>query len=415
MRKPLRREEWLLFLAPVVMLVAALWAGPLRRAYFPAPVPTPAPTPALPPIPNLWESYGEFYAILPDRNGKVIYTLNSFDRKRGQLISAWDARTGTLKRAFCGSRMLSRNGIALSDDGRKLAYTNDNYADEKTRDRVRIGIYDAKRGMRLQTLGNKPNPGTVIFLPHSHTLFVGMDGYFQIWNTDNGKLLKQKAWREDGAIANYLRLPCVSRDGRVLAVMHTDEQSEYANGGRDEIGLFSTRSWKRRRVLSWPHSSINALAFIGNGQTLLARTTSWYWAKKKSGANDVYPVTKLRFINLQTRRERVIETSPQWINNDLVVSPDRKYFALYQKFSATTPPVNRAANLLWEKSFLEIRDGFTGKKIASLHANEGFGNLSLAFAPDNSALYFSNYGLERWPRSKWKIGVAYSDIRMRGR
>ena len=121
-------------------------------------------------------------------------------------------------------------------------------------------------------------------------------------------------------------------------------------------------------------------------------------------------------VDLKTRRERVVRTYQNYRDADVAVSPDGKYFALCETFTATTPPVNQTAAILWKKSFIEIRDGFSGKKIASLRADEGFhSNTAMVFASDNSALYFRNRVMERWPRARWKIGVPYSKIRAPGK
>jgi hypothetical protein len=214
-----------------------------------------------------------------------------------------------------------------------------------------------------------------------------------------------------------LRCPDVSRDGRTLALLRSEAQSgdAYANGRRDEIGLFSTRNWKRRDVISWPQTSIEKVAFCGDGQTLLILTSTFYWAKKKSGANDVYPVMKLRMLDLKMRRERLVRTFAGSRFPQLVVSRDGKFFALYENFPISESLDSQTLALLSETAFIEIRDGSNGKKLASLRAKEGLGNAVMAFAPDNSALYFVNRGAERWPREEWKIGVEYSQLRVRGR
>ena len=263
-------------------------ARPLRQTLFPTPIPTPVPTPTPTPIPNLWNTrfFDRTPALFsPDR--KTIYTAGKTGKRSG-MISAWDNQTTRLRKSFSIAKGLepwrqvthgaALPSLALSDDGKRLAYTWDGQPKQ-----AQVGIYALPEGKRLRMLSNDTAYARPQFLPRTHTLFVGLNGHFEIWDADSGKLRRRVSWHNPIATASWLRSPSFSPDGKQLALVRdaaSDGNWGYANGRGDEIGIFSTQTWRRTRVFSWPHTEVRAMGFVNNGQSLILNTTTVRWAKQ---------------------------------------------------------------------------------------------------------------------------------------
>ena len=413
-RKPMKRGEWMLFLMPPFLLVAAYVARPLRQKLFPLPTPIPVPKPKPVPTPTLWEtSFDSVPSILPSRDGKTIYTLGKVAWLPG-VIRAWDAKSGKLLRLFSGvSKYRSSNmelfsswGNALSEDGKRIAFTWDGQPNSE-----RLGIYDTLRGARLKFISTKTAHTHPCFLSRSHTLFVGFDGRFEIWDTSSGTMLHRVSWQENASTASRLQFPVSSSDGKNLAVVRVEDSEggnySYANGRRDEIGLFSTRTWRAKRVYSWPNTTIRGIGFVENGRKLVVNSTTVRWAKSKTGNNSFYPTSSVRLLDLKTGRERVVRQLPVWrsYEHDMAISPDGRFFSIADSFTVYRSVGHRMIAAEKESSSIEIRDGRTGHKIASLLLPNIGSVRAMAFAPDNSVLYYDAATVKRWPRKKWKIGV----------
>jgi Tol biopolymer transport system component len=322
------------------------------------------------------------------------------------MLNRWNSQSGRLQQSFLQKgTSYSRWGLALSHDGKRLAYTCDGQTKKE-----RVGIYDAHKGSRLRLLPSQSFSGALCFLPRSHTLFLGLNGRFEVWDVDSGTLVRRGSWNENDAIASSFQSPSPSPDGRSLAVIRSETQNAeaHANGRRDEIGLFSTRTWKLRRVFSWPNTSIETMGFVDGGRSLVVRTTTWRWAKAKSGHNSMYPVSRVLLLDPKSRRQRVVKQLPEWRSRDLAISPDGRLFALADSFSVLRSIGPGMVTADRETTFIEIREARTGRKQASLRLPGESHLKAMTFAADSATLYFSTGQVGRWEKKNWKVGAALS-------
>ena len=400
-RKPFQRGEWMLFLMPFLVLGASLVVRPLRQRLFPVATPTAVPTAVRPTRLTLWIEGGS--PILPSRDGKTIITLGGIGPGRG-IIDAWDAKTGRLRHSFSNSRVLGSHALALSQDGRLVAYTLDGPPNTKT---CRIGIYDTSRGQRLRVISATSYAAFPCFLPRSNALCLGLGDRFEIWNGRTGKLLKRVRLKEDGT---QFRAASCSPDGKVLATLRSASLTDvgYAAGGQDKIALFSTQSWRRTRTFSWPKTHLQTIGFVNNGRHLVILVTTY--RKGAAGSQSIEQPSSIRLLDLKTGRDRVVRHSPPsavWRNRCFAVAPDGRFFAL--TYTAKSPRArDQRADKDEEPTIIEIYDAKTGYKTASLwlpKADDLRGVGVMAFAPDNSTLYYQDRGVKRWPRHQWKIGA----------
>lgn len=404
---------------PPLLLGLAFLAQPIRQKLFPVPIPVPAPTPKPPPVPSLWTTRfysdtGSIPRILPSPDSKTVYMAGEINN-HASVISAWDVNSGHLLRSFPGaikprsslSRVFQWSGFALSDDGKRLSYTW-----VGTGSLHRTGIYDTKSGARLRFISKKTEHGHVTCQPRSHNLAIGLDGRFEIWNADSAALLQHVVWRDKNSPFNWLKSPVYSPDAQRLAIIRTQDTEmgnySYANGKRDKIGIFSTRNWRRTHTFSWPNTEVRAIGFINNGQTLIVNCTRGLWAKSKTGNNSIYPLSSVRLLDWKSGRERVLRQLPVWrsYKQDLAISPDGRFFAIADAFPVYRSVGHRMVTAEKETSYIEIREAQDGKKIASLRLPNISSVRSMAFAPDNSVLYYvEGYGnyIKQWPKTQWQI------------
>lgn len=383
-RPRLRFQELSLFAVPVLLLGGLYLLVNLR---LPSVGDGNAPTLnkfAKPLPPDLWHMPNNAGPLLVSPDGHTMYTLG--DTGGPNLIGAWTIASGLMRRSFDPATALDPDGLALSDDGTRLAYTADG-----TRFKRGAGIYQALSGTLLRTLPPASGDGAARFMPGTHTLFVGRDGEFTLWDTDRAQLLRRVAWREPRATANWLLSPTFSPDGKRLAVLRSARAAgiAYANGARDEIGVFSTRSGRRLRAFGWPATSLEAVAFIGDGRQLIVRATTWRWVKRPGGVNTVQGSSQLRLLPWRGGPQRLIAQATDLGRRGVTVSPSGRWFAFYSHVAKGS-------------AMLVVHDAFTLRRIGSLQL-PGAGHEQLAFAPDGSALYYCSGTLGKWPRDAWEL------------
>jgi len=112
----------------------------------------------------------------------------------------------------------------------------------------------------------------------------------------------------------------------------------------------------------------------------------------------------VRLLDWKSRRERIVRRSSEWRSHGLAISLDGQMFALADTFMVSHQVGYKALAIDKETTFIEIRESKNGTKTASLRLDSD-GADAMAFAPDNSVLYFTQGNVQRWPRSQWKIGV----------
>lgn len=125
---------------------------------------------------------------------------------------------------------------------------------------------------------------------------------------------------------------------------------------------------------------------------------SWF---PKSG------IAALRLLDWKSGRQRILRQLPLWrdYKDSLAISPDGRLFAVADTYTVYRSVGHRMITAEKETTFIEIRETKTGRKIASLKLPNVGLSPTLAFAPDNSVLYFQITGLKRWPKSSGKSGL----------
>jgi WD40 repeat protein len=299
---------------------------------------------------------GPFYSPAPltfSRAGTSLFTGG----KGG--INEYDVATGTRLRRF--GKHGSSHFFLTSPDGKVLACEDGSCG---------VRFWDLRTGAELRNLGRQPTSflcGT--FFPDSKRLAVGgQDGVIRLWDVGTAKPV------DASSDPVGVRALGFSRDGRHIGI-----------GGRgDNIPVWDWQKGSLHRRLSHPASTVNALAYTPDGQSLVCL--------RAAGAVDVF--------DAKTGTRRPILAGSRAGLECLALAADGRTAALGG----------------WDR-WVRVWDLQRKKEVCHFDAGARYVP-ALAFFPDSGKLAVGGYDgsigiwsiaqkkrLQRWTTDKWPISA----------
>jgi WD40 repeat protein len=245
------------------------------------------PTPEL-----LTDFYKEFDSVLMTPDGKKILTGNTTKETTvgnvttisGYGVQVWDAKSLKLLSTFGVQKGVSP--FAITPDGEKVVVGWDGVYNKDTGniENSHAQIYNLTTGKKILQMPTGTGTTAFSISPNGRVLALGLDKYLELRDLKTGHLIHRlHHWMDNRSVSSAFS-PTFSPDGKRIAFVDNLAESvtSYANGNRDEVGIFSIQSGQRLKIFKWDNTNIRDIKYSPGGKYLavIARKHQWSHQKK---------------------------------------------------------------------------------------------------------------------------------------
>lgn len=294
------------------------------------------PTHVFPAPELLTDFYKEFHSVLMTPDGEKILTGNSTKETTvgnvttisGYGVQVWDAKSLKLLSTFGVQNAVSP--LAITPDGAKIVVGWDGgyNKDTGTIENSHAQVYELSTGKKILTMPSGTGTTAFSISPNGKILALGLEKYLELRDLKTGLLLRRLHHWVVNPSASSAFSPTFSPDGKRVAFVDNLAESVigYANGKRDEVGIFSVQSGRRLQILKWNNTSIRDITFSPDGKYLAVIAREHQWSRQKK-VQSFLTVNQIYLCNANTGSVERTLPAPAHASY-LAFSPNTKWLAV---------------------------------------------------------------------------------------